>query len=106
MSGRTAHAAATRHTRRVGGRCCVQAAIANPTAACETGVGTGPNLCFSSHPVHQIDTTELRDRNGAAVSPNIPFPELHMGVNSDINVTPMIDVMLVLLVVFMLSVQL
>jgi biopolymer transport protein TolR len=29
-----------------------------------------------------------------------------MGVNSDINVTPMIDVMLVLLVVFMLSVQL
>ncbi len=29
-----------------------------------------------------------------------------MGVHSDINVTPMIDVMLVLLVVFMLSVQL
>jgi len=29
-----------------------------------------------------------------------------MGVNSEINVTPMIDVMLVLLVVFMLSVQL
>src|SRR6266545_638625 len=40
MSGSAAQAAATRHTRRVGGAGCVQAAMANPTAACETGVGT------------------------------------------------------------------
>jgi len=35
-----------------------------------------------------------------------PFPELSMALNADINVTPMIDVLLVLLVVFMLSMQL
>jgi biopolymer transport protein ExbD len=35
-----------------------------------------------------------------------PVQELSMALNSDINVTPMIDVLLVLLVVFMLSMQL
>jgi biopolymer transport protein ExbD len=35
-----------------------------------------------------------------------PFPELSMALNADINVTPMIDVLLVLLVVFMLSMRL
>ncbi len=35
-----------------------------------------------------------------------PFRELSMALNADINVTPMIDVLLVLLVVFMLSMQL
>ena len=35
-----------------------------------------------------------------------PFSELSMALNADINVTPMIDVLLVLLVVFMLSMQL
>jgi hypothetical protein len=40
MSGKAAQTAARRHTRRVGGRGWVQAAIAKPTAACEIGVGT------------------------------------------------------------------
>ena len=34
-----------------------------------------------------------------------PNPELSVALNSDINVTPMIDVLLVLLVVFMISMQ-
>ncbi len=41
----------------------------------------------------------------ATVSPGNPFPELTVALNADINVTPMIDVLLVLLVVFMISMQ-
>ena len=43
--------------------------------------------------------------HSAAVFPSNSCPERRMGLNSDINVTPMIDVLLVLLVVFMISVQ-
>ena len=43
--------------------------------------------------------------HSAAVFPSNSFPERRMGLNSDINVTPMIDVLLVLLVVFMISIQ-
>jgi biopolymer transport protein TolR len=43
--------------------------------------------------------------HSAAVFPSNPFLDRRMALNSDINVTPMIDVLLVLLVVLMLSMQ-
>ena len=55
--------------------------------------------------VHEIDIPSSEVCHSAAVFPSTPFPERRMGLNSEINVTPMIDVLLVLLVVFMISVQ-
>jgi biopolymer transport protein ExbD len=55
--------------------------------------------------VHEIDIPTSAGGHLAAVSPGNLFIERRMALNSDINVTPMIDVLLVLLVVFMISVQ-
>jgi biopolymer transport protein ExbD len=56
-------------------------------------------------PVHRIDILTSNGCHAAAVSQGNPCPELTMALNAEINVTPMIDVLLVLLVVFMISIQ-
>lgn len=55
--------------------------------------------------VHRIVISSSDGCHARPVSRGIPFLERCMGLNTDINVTPMIDVLLVLLVVFMLSMQ-
>ena len=64
-----------------------------------------PHRLQPQRAVHQIDIPGSGGRHSRAVFPSNPFPELNMALNSEINVTPMIDVLLVLLVVFMLSMQ-